>query len=94
VAELVVSHSASIPGRGVAIFFVEDPDPWLPWKPHRVRVTKPDGVSFEAVARVEFARKVPPGEVMTLLFTQMKTAEDVPVGSHISVVGLATANDV
>jgi hypothetical protein len=74
--------------RGVAVFFERDPEPWLPWKAHLVRVTKPDGTTFAAVADVEFARKVPPGEVMTLLF-QKQNVSDIPVGSRVAIVGLS-----
>ena len=89
--DLIVSESVTITGRGVAVFFEKDPDPWLPWQAHRVRVTKPGGESFETVARVEFARKVPPGEILALLFSQRT---DVPVGARVAVLGPASADDV
>jgi hypothetical protein len=87
-ADLIVHEACSITGRGIAVFFVKDPDPWLPWRAHRVRVTTPTGHTFEAKANVELARKVPPGEVMVLLFPKLN-ASDFPAGSRITVLGVA-----
>jgi hypothetical protein len=83
---LRVSKVAEITGRGTVVFFEEDPVPWLPWRRHTVRITKPDGVKFEAIAHVEFARKVPPGEAMALLFPDLKPSQ-IPPGSEVDVVG-------
>jgi len=85
--ELIVAHTAAITGRGAAVFFVNEPSPQLPWQPHLVRVVTPSGHAFEAIANVEFARKVPPGEVQALFFAGMQAAE-LPVGSRISVLGV------
>jgi hypothetical protein len=84
--ELIVNASFYITNRGTAVLFEVDPIPWWSWQPHQVRVTKPNGESFEATAHVEFARKVPPGEVMGLLFLEHETSE-IPIGSRIRALG-------
>jgi hypothetical protein len=84
---LIVKDAFHITTRGTAVLFEIDPVPWWEWKPHHVRVTKPSGEFFEALAQVEFARKVPPGEVMSLLFKEL-TIVDIPIGSRIELVAL------
>ena len=84
--DLVVCHTYKIAGRGTAVFFDPDPEPWLPWCAHNVIVNRSDGCQIKAIAHVEFARKVPPGEVMALLFPDLEES-DIPIGSRITVVG-------
>ena len=84
---LTVAHATHIAGRGIAVFFVEDPIPFLPWKPHHVRVNPPGLASFDAIGTVEFARKFPPGEIMALLFSDYDAA-DFPTGTEIAVLGV------
>jgi hypothetical protein len=83
--DLIVNDAFHITNRGTAVFFEVDPMPWWSWQPHQVRVTKPNGESFETIAHVEFARKVPPGEVMSLVFLERKIT-DIPIGSRIQAV--------
>ena len=83
--ELSVSEVFEIEGRGTAVFFLRDPNPCWPISSPRVRITTPDGDKLTATANVELARKVPPGEVMALLFPGL-TPDELPVGSKINRV--------
>jgi hypothetical protein len=85
---LVIAEIFAIAGRGTAIFFVDDPKPWWSRAPHHVRVMMPDGSFFETVALVEFARKIPPGEVMSLVFPD-KEPGDLVLGAHVTSLGIA-----
>ena len=85
--DLIVNAAFHITNRGTAVLFEVDPVPWWSWQPHQVRVTKPNGESFETIAHVEFARKVPPGEVMSLMFFKRETSE-IPIGSRIRAVNI------
>ena len=79
----LVENACAISGRGTVVFLEGNPK-WLPWKPHRVSVQAPGGAPTEMEAQVEFARKVPPGEVMVLLFAG-RTPEEFPPGTRIIV---------
>ena len=83
--EFEVSDVFEIERRGTAVFFARDPDPWWPISSQIVRIVTPDGEQFSAKANVELARKVPPGEVMALLFPTLTPAQ-IPVGSKITRV--------
>ena len=85
--DLIVKDAFYITTRGTAVLFEVDPVPWWNCKPHRVLITKPNGDYFEALAHVEFARKVPPGEVMALLFKD-HAALDIPIGSRVELIAL------
>jgi len=80
--DLTVSEVFEIEGRGAAVFFAQDPDPWWPATSQSVEITTPNGDQMAATADVEFARKIPPGEVMALLFPTL-TPDQIPVGSRI-----------
>ncbi|MCB9920528.1 MAG: hypothetical protein H6822_00010 [Planctomycetaceae bacterium] len=80
--DLTVSDVFEIERRGTAVFFNKDPDPWWPISSPKVKILKPNGNAITANANVELARKVPPGEVMALLFPKL-TVNDIPVGSLI-----------
>lgn len=83
---LVVSESFFITERGTAVFFREDPKPWYKYPGKlRVKITTSDGKEIETIAEIEFARKVPPGEVQSFLFRDLKKA-DIPEGSIINVL--------
>jgi len=84
--KLKVSQSSKIAGRGIAVFFEIEPDPQLQWCQHSVMIERPDGVSFKAIGTVEFARKVPPGEVQALCFSDLDES-DMPAGSYITILG-------
>ena len=83
--KLIVEETAEISGHGLALFFQYDPDP-IP-KQYRicVQITRPDGFILEAVAFREFARKVPPGEVVVFLLRDVAKKE-IPVGSTVRIV--------
>jgi hypothetical protein len=81
-SEFTVSEACFITGRGTVVFLAEEPR-WLPWRQHKVTVTKPGGDIFEAIAQVESARRVPPGEVAVLLFKGIQASE-FPRGTIIS----------
>ena len=72
------------------MFFEQEPEPWLPWCRHRVVIKKQDGSVRQAVAMVEFARKMPAGEVQALVFPELP-ATDVPAGSRIRVLSVLDA---
>lgn len=85
---LRISEVFTISGRGTAVFFEKDPVPWWrPLRPHVVRITNPDGHQITATADVEFARKIPPGEVMSLVFPDLMP-EQVPVGSRVECISV------
>ena len=79
-----VLEAAQIRGRGTAVFLVEEPRSFG-MKSCRVNVIQPSGVEFEAIAVVEYARKVPPGEVAVLLFPERSVSE-FPSGTRISLL--------
>lgn len=85
--EVIVEQTIAITGRGTAAILATDPKPWWPVCTHRVRVTKPDGVAFEADASVELARMPDHHENMVLVFPRT-TIADLPIDSHI--ISLAT----
>ena len=81
----VVEHATLIAQRGTTVFFVGDPEPLLQYRVCRVRVIRPDGVVFEAVAHVEAARKVPPGEGVAFRFLSEAPAS-FPRGSRVEIL--------
>lgn len=85
-AELVVVDTTEISERGLALFFQRDPDPIPTEYRIQVQITRPDQSVFTAAAQREFARKVPPGEVIALLIAGVRKA-DVPVGSTVAILG-------
>ena len=82
---LIVAEAILIHGRGTAVLFAEQPRSFLDWKPHRVKITTPHGSTFDAVAHAEYARKVPPGEVQALMFSDL-VPSDIPVGSRVVIL--------
>ena len=80
--ELEVTEVCEIRGRGTAVFFTHDPDPWWPLGSYAVEVVTPQGNYFNATAHLELARKVPQGEVMALIFSNHSPPQ-IPVGSKI-----------
>lgn len=80
--DLTVSKVFEIEGRGTTVVFVEDPDPWWPIASTNVNIMQPSGDTITATANVELIRKVPPGEVMALLFADLKV-DQIPLGSLI-----------
>ena len=88
--QLTVSESFSVADRGSAVFLRVDPAPMQLGSRHRVKVTKPDGESFEAIAVVEYARKVPPGEVMALRFPTVDLRDLIP-GTQLSFLAAVTS---
>jgi hypothetical protein len=83
--ELRVTEVVEISGRGVALFFERDPNPVPAQHQLRVRIVRPDGTETYSEASREFARKVPPGEVVSFLVPNLRRS-DVPVGSMVSIV--------
>jgi hypothetical protein len=82
---LTVSAVARLPGRGIAVFFEGDPPLTLHLGHYHVRLAVPGGDPLETIARVEAVRKVPPGEVMALLFPSFQP-EDIPSGSKVTIL--------
>ena len=79
---LIINDVFSVSGIGTVVAFESDPNPWWEWKAHKVKITLEDKSSFLAEGRVEFARKVPPGEVMVLVFPEL-LPKDLPPGSKV-----------
>ena len=77
---------------GTAVFFSEDPDPYWPAYRQIVRIMTPNGDTFLAKANVEFARKVPPGEVMGLLFPTL-SPDQIPVRSKVARIDQTQQHD-
>ena len=84
--ELVVADMVPITGRGVAALFEGDPSAVLPLGPRPVRVVTPDGRRISTYASMEVARKVPPGEVLGMLFGDLSVS-DLPRGSIATIGG-------
>ncbi len=82
---LRVTETCTITGRGLALFFDRDPEPFPNEHRIRVQVTRPNGEVTEHIAHREFARKSPPGEVAVFLLPGVP-GEDVPVGSVVRVL--------
>lgn len=83
---LVVSEAAEIAGRGLTVFFERDPEPIPQSYQFDVQVTRPDGTTFQVRAFREFARKVPPGEVVAFVLPGVRKV-DVPIGSCVAIIG-------
>jgi hypothetical protein len=83
--ELIISQVQAISGRGVAAFFQSESAQSL--RPGRVRVElhRPDGSRLMSSASVEYARKVPPGEVIALLFSDL-SPDSLPVGTAVRML--------
>jgi glycine/D-amino acid oxidase-like deaminating enzyme len=84
--EFVVADVVAITGRGVAVIFEGDPPVLPPLGPRQVRVVTPDGKRINTHASIEAARKVPPGEVLGMLFGDLSVS-DLPRGSIVTIVG-------
>jgi hypothetical protein len=84
--EFVVADVVAITGRGVAALFEGDPPAVIPLGPRPVRVVTPDGKRINTHASMEVARKVPPGEVLGMLFGDLSVS-DLPRGSIVTIVG-------
>ncbi len=84
--EFVVAVVVAIAGRGVAALFEGDPPAVLPLGPRPVRVVTPDGKRIDTHASIEAARRVPPGEVLGMLFENLSVS-DLPRGSVVTIVG-------
>ncbi|HIG74797.1 MAG TPA: hypothetical protein EYQ24_09560 [Bacteroidetes bacterium] len=87
---MLVVQTAGITGRGLALFFEEEPDPIPMAYRLDVIITRPDGSAFETEAQREFARKVPPGEVVVFFLPGVEKSE-VPVGSCVRVLSPVAA---
>jgi hypothetical protein len=85
--ELTVTNTYTITNLGTIVFVGFEPIALISGSRHRVRVTRPDGESVEAIASVEAVRK-DSKEFAALLFTSLSAAE-VVVGSSISVLASA-----
>ena len=83
--ELRVAEAFEITGRGTAVVFETDPDPGLPWRKHRVRIRSEGRASVETIGQVELVRKIPPGEVIALVFSELYPS-DIPRGSTVLVL--------
>ena len=83
--ELVVIETAEITGRGLALFFQSDPDPIPEQYRLHVQITRPNGTTFKSAAQREFARKVPPGEVVAFLLPGISKS-DVPLDSTVLIL--------
>src|SRR5688572_26231377 len=82
--EFVVADVVAIPGRGVAALFEGDPAAVLPLGLRAVRVVTPEGKCIDTHASLEAARKVPPGEVLGMLFGDLSVS-DLPRGSIVTI---------
>jgi hypothetical protein len=82
---LRIIETSEITGRGTAVFFADDPPLSVPMGRYQVRITTPAGAVMETTATVEAARKVPPGEVMALLFDELEPA-DLPRDSEVAIL--------
>lgn len=80
----VVAYTHEITGRGTAVLFDGDPAIVLPFGKRSVEITTPDGRRLKALASVESARKVPPGEVLAMLFGE-HSPSDIPIGSIVKI---------
>src|ERR1035437_6216820 len=78
--DFTISESFKINKRGTAVSLVGDPIPSLSSGIYRGLVTAQNGSGFETTASVEFARKVPPGEVMMFLFPHNDQTELTEIG--------------
>ena len=79
---LTVAEVFEIEGRGTAVVFTVDPNPWWQIDSYTVRVSTPDGEQFEATAFVELVRRAGK-ESMALLFRD-SAATDIPVKSLVA----------
>jgi hypothetical protein len=85
--QLSIIKSIAIAELGTVVLVGLDSIPLAFGSRHRVRVTRPDGESVEAVASVETVRSESSGiEFPALLFTSLSLRELV-LGSSISVLG-------
>lgn len=84
--QFVVAQAADISGRGVLAMFEDDPPIIEPLGTRAVTVTTPSGNRIATHASIEAARKVPPGEVLGMLFPNLSVA-DLPPGSIVTIVG-------
>lgn len=82
---LIIKEVNKVDSIGTVLTFEIDPNPWWEWKEHKVKITLADESSFYATGRVEFARIVPPGEKMVLVFTDLHP-EDLPTGSIVEKI--------
>ncbi len=81
----IVEHAREITGRGTAVGLEGDPSILLPLSQRNVVVITPEGKQIQTTASVESARKMPPGEVLILLFGN-HSPEDIPLGSTIKIL--------
>lgn len=81
----IVAETLEISGLGTAVFFEGDPAIVLPLGQRRVEIITPTGRRHMTQASVESARKVPPGEVLSMLFSD-HSPSDIPVGSTVTIV--------
>lgn len=82
--ELIVSNIYAISGRGIVAFFEQELSPI--GRHYRVIVSKPDGSgSLEAMAIVQYVRKVPPGEITVLQFPEL-AVDYISIGSRILIL--------
>ena len=82
---LRIIETSEITGQGTVAFFKDDPSLSVPLGRYQVRITTPTGAVRETSATVEAARKVPPGEVMVLLFDKLEPA-DLPRDSEVTIL--------
>jgi hypothetical protein len=82
----IVADVVAITGRGVVALFKGDPPAILPLGLRPVRVVTPNGKRIDTHASLEAARKVPPGEVLGMLFGDLSVS-DLPRGSLVTIVG-------
>ena len=83
--EFVVAQKNEITAQGTAVFFEDDPPVILPLGVRNIEVTTPTGRRIEKRASIEAALKVPPGEILTMLFKSLSPAER-PTSSTITIV--------
>jgi hypothetical protein len=85
ILRLTVTNTFAVAELGTVAFIGVEPIPLAFGSRHRVRVTRPDGESVEAVASIEAVRK-DESEFAALLFATL-TVGEVVLGSSISVLG-------
>ena len=83
--KFVFAQTNEITGQGTAVFFEGDPPIILPLGVRNVEISTPAGRQVATKASAESARKVPPGEVLAMLFSALSPS-DVPAGSTITIV--------
>ena len=82
---LEVTRVVEIAEMGTIVFFRQEPEPRWPQLGHLVRITVPGGISFDVKAEVELAQSPAFGEVMILIFPDVKQHQ-VVVGSRIEML--------